>query len=295
MKSRQAWEVVLEHRCSLGEGPLWDAVKKRILWVDILEGEIHQFYPDRNEYKSFMLGSMVGSMALRSSEEIIAALKTGFTIINLETGTLRFIAHPETHLPENRFNDGKCDPAGRFWAGTMSMLNTPGAGSLYTLEADHSVVCKIKAVTCSNGLAWSNDCQTLYYIDTPTCEVVAYDYDCLTGNIDNKRSVIQIPRGEGYPDGMTIDTEGMLWVAMWDGWQVTRWNPRTGQLLKRIRLPVSNITSCTFGGDNLQDLYITSAKNGLHQDELKTQPFAGCLFVIKNSGYQGMPAFKFAG
>ena len=270
-------------------------MKKRILWVDILTGEIHEFYPDRNEHKSFKIGSFVGSMALRTSGEIIAALKSGFTIINLETNTLSFIAHPEMHLLQNRFNDGKCDPAGRFWAGSMSMLGTPGTGSLYTLEADHSVIRKIEDVTCSNGLAWSNDCKTFYYIDTPTCEVVAYDYDLLSGNICNKRSVIQISPNEGYPDGMTIDIEGMLWIAMWDGWQVTRWNPQDGNLLQRIRLPVAKITSCTFGGDNLQDLYITSAKTGLTEDKLKAQPLAGSLFIIKNCGYQGMAAFEFAG
>jgi sugar lactone lactonase YvrE len=288
-------EVVLPHACQLGEGPLWDATRKRILWVDILNGEIHQFYPDKSEHKITVVHSLVGCIALRSSGEVIAALKPGFHTIDLETGAASFIAAPENHLPGIRFNDGKCDPAGRFWAGTMSVMGTRGAAALYTLNTDHTISCKVEKVTCSNGLAWSPDHTTLYYIDTPTGVVMAYDYDLLSGNIANGRQVIQIPPMEGSPDGMTIDTEGMLWIAMWNGWQITRWDPATGELLQRIPLPVANVTSCTFGGEYLRDLYITTALEGLSAEEQKAQPLAGYLFVIENCGYEGLPPFEFAG
>ncbi|GAB3913608.1 SMP-30/gluconolactonase/LRE family protein [Larkinella knui] len=283
------WEVVLDHACQLGEGPVWDAEKKRILWVDILPGEIHSYDPGRGEHRIFKTGQMVGAIALRSSGNFIAALQNGFHEISLENETVTPIANPEVHLPENRFNDGKCDPAGRFWAGTMALSEEPGAGALYVLNADNSVSVKVENVTCSNGLAWSLDHRLLYYIDSPTRQVVAYDYDLHSGTITNKRVVIQFEEEDGFPDGMTIDEKGMLWIGMWDGWKVARCNPNTGERLQQIDLPAARITSCTFGGDSLDDLYITSAKTGLSQQELAEQPLAGCLFVVRNTGIKGLP------
>lgn len=285
--NQNKWEVVLDHACQLGEGPVWDADQQRILWVDILPGEIHSFYPASSEHRIFKTGQMVGAIALRPSGNFIAALQHGFYEISLENETLTPLADPEVHLPENRFNDGKCDPAGRFWAGTMSISDEPGAGALYMLDNDRSVSIKVENVTCSNGLAWSLDHQILYYIDSPTRQVVAYDYDVVTGTIANKRVVIQFEEEDGFPDGMTIDEKGMLWIALWDGWKVIRCNPNTGERLQQIDLPVARITSCTFGGDALDDLFITSAKTGLCQQELDEQPLAGCLFIVKNTGIKG--------
>jgi sugar lactone lactonase YvrE len=291
----KALEVVTDHSSLLGEGPVWDAANKQILWIDILKGEIHQYVPEKKMHKTFKVNQMIGAIALRSSGGIVAALQHGFALIDLEKETVKPIADPEAHLAENRFNDGKCDAAGRFWAGTMSVLDTPEAGSLYVLDSDLSVSVKIQGVGCSNGIAWSPDGSILYYIDTLTRQVAAFDYDVIHGNISNKRTVINIPEAEGYPDGMTIDTEGMLWIAMWDGWKVARYNPGTGKLIQNILLPVSKVTSCTFGGEKLQDLYITSAKTGLTKSDLSEQPLAGCLFVIKNCGFTGMEASRFQG
>jgi sugar lactone lactonase YvrE len=284
---RDNWEIVLNHSCQLGEGPVWDAENECVLWVDIPAGQIHSFYPHNREHFVFETGQMVGSIAIRSSGILIAALQHGFHEISLEKRTVKQLTDPEAHLPGNRFNDGKCDLAGRFWAGTMSVSDEPGAGKLYMLDKDQTVSVKIENVSCSNGLAWSPDHNIFYYIDTPTQQVVAYDYDLTTGGIRNKRVVIEICQEEGFPDGMTIDEEGMLWIALWDGWKVARYNPYNGELLHQIHLPVARITSCTFGGSNLQDLYITSAKTGLKQEELAQQPLAGCLFVIKNIGVSG--------
>ncbi|HEY0667431.1 MAG TPA: SMP-30/gluconolactonase/LRE family protein [Sphingobacteriaceae bacterium] len=289
------WQIVTNHSGMLGEGPVWDAANKRILWVDILEGKIHQFSTETFEHKVFSLNRMVGAIALRASGGLIAALENGFAKIDLEKGITELISDPEGSLQDNRFNDGKCDPAGRFLAGTMSVSNKPFAGSLYSIEPDLSVFMKVKDVTCSNGIAFSHDGLTLYYIDTPTRQVAAFDYNLESGNLSNKRIAIDIPELEGFPDGMTIDTEGMLWIAMWDGWKVSRYNPHTGKLLENFPLPVSKVTSCTFGGEKLNDLYITSARTGLSVEDLKTQPYAGCLFVIKNSGFKGIPAHKFNG
>lgn len=294
--NQQKWEVVLNHTSLLGEGPVWDPATKSILWVDIEKGEIHRFSPENKTHKTMQIGQMVGAIALRASGGLIAALQRSFATVDIDQQTLHPIIDPEIHLPDNRFNDGKCDPAGRFWAGTMDYVSgKAGAGSLYTLHTDMSVVTRIEGVSCSNGLAWSADHRVLYYIDTPTRQVVAYDYDIATGSITNKKVVINIPASDGYPDGMTIDTEGMLWVACWDGWKVSRWDPRTGKLLQHILLPASKVTSCTFGGAGLGDLYITSAKTGLSAQELKEQPLAGSLFVIKNIGFTGHRPFVFQG
>ncbi|KAA0993526.1 SMP-30/gluconolactonase/LRE family protein [Dyadobacter aurulentus] len=281
-------EIVLDHLCELGEGPVWDEVRQCILWVDITRGAIHQFFTKDKKHHVFNAGQMVGAIAPASDGRLIAALQHGFYMVDLEKDSMYAINDPEASLPGNRFNDGKCDPAGRFWAGTMSVSGQLKAGKLYLLNKDRSVSIKIDNVTCSNGMAWSPDCRTFYYIDTGLREVVAYDYNNANADIANRRSIIQIPPEEGYPDGMTIDSDGKLWIAMWGGWKVKRYDPLNGRLLDEIRLPVSLVTSCTFGGENLEDIYITTAGNGLSESERHLQPLAGSLFVVRQSGYRGI-------
>jgi len=288
-------EVVIDHICLLGEGPVWSTRDNCIIWIDVLQGVIHAYYPGNKVHKAFNLNRMVGAVAIRKAGGLLAALQDGFALVNMEYNTIIPIADPEVHLPANRFNDGKCDPAGRFWAGTMAISEEPEKGNLYVLEPNLSVSKKIQNTTISNGMAWSADNSTFYYIDTPTFEVVAYDYDITNGSISNKRIAIKIPLEEGYPDGMTIDTEGMLWIAHWDGWQVARWDPNTGQKLMSVKLPVARVSSCTFGGGDFEDLYITTAKKELSEDELKDQPLAGALFVLKDCGFKGRAPFEFKG
>lgn len=286
-------EVVLQHTCLLGEGPVWDANQKIISWIDLLNGIIHEFDTQQRSHRMIELGSIVGAVTLTKKGNYLAALKTGLSYVDRNTGNIKLLKHPEPDLMNNRFNDGKCDPHGRFWVGTMSMTEDPGAGTVYMFDDQITCTKKIESVTISNGLAWSLDHTIFYYIDTPTFQVVAYDYEEATGNITNKRTVIQIPDSEGYPDGMTIDSEGMLWIAHWDGAQVARWDPHSGKKIFSIKLPVDRVTSCTFGGDDFTDLYITTAKVGLTEKQLKEQPLAGSLFVVKNSGYQGAPPETF--
>lgn len=286
-------EVVVTHTCTLGEGPLWDPKRKVICWIDILQGEIHEYSPKQKAFKTIQVHQMIGSVALCTDGNFLAALQNGFGFIDRLSGEVRMTSDPESHLPNNRFNEGKCDPAGRFFAGTMCLSEDLGAGTLYALEKNLSVTTKIKGVTISNGMAWSSDHKTFYYIDTPTGEVVCYEYDKSTGYIKNKKTVLKVPNEDGFPDGMTIDNEDMLWIAHWDGWQVTRWNPETGEKLAQIKLPVARVTSCTFGGESYEDLYITTAKKELTEAELQKQPLAGSLFVVKNCGWRGMPAFEF--
>jgi sugar lactone lactonase YvrE len=278
-------EVAIIHECLLGEGPVWDEKTNTICWVDIINGDIHELNPAIGSFKTIKVKHMIGAVAICTNGDFLAALKGGLGIVERETGKLNLFSDPESHLPNNRFNDGKCDPEGRFWVGTMSINESPNAGSLYVLDMNNQVAKKIEHTTISNGMAWSLDHQTFYYIDTPTLKVVAYDYEKSSGIITNPRIVITIDEKDGYPDGMTIDAEGMLWIAHWGGWQLTRWDPLTSEKLFSIPLPVANVTSCTFGGENLQDLYITTAKKGLNEEELAQQPLAGNLFVWKNSGH----------
>jgi sugar lactone lactonase YvrE len=292
MKIHPKIDVVNTKRCVLGEGPLWHERLQLLSWVDISNGEIHELTPGHNNHRVIPLGQMVGSVALCDSGDYIAGLENGIALINRTNGSFQIIATPENDLPDNRFNDGKVDPEGRFWIGSMSILETKGAGTVYMLQQG-CLQKRIIGTTISNGMAWSPDHKYFYYIDTATFQVVAYTYDIETGQIDDPKVAINIPREAGYPDGMTVDSEGMLWIALWSGWQVSRWNPNTGERLYTLHLPVSLVTSCIFGGPELKDLYITTAKRGLTDEDLKTQPLAGCLFVWKNSSYQGLPSYEY--
>ncbi len=271
----------------LGEGPVWDAANNTILWVDIMGCAIHILDRNNNAFHSIATPSMIGSFALCNDGNIVAALQEGFVFINRITGEISAIDNPEKDIPGNRFNDGKTDPAGRFWAGSMSLTGETGTGSLYMMDGNLNINKKIENVSISNGLCWSEDLKYFYYIDTPTMEVVRYDYDNINGEISNKTTAISIPGKEGYPDGMTMDSEGMLWIAHWEGWQVARWNPFTGEKIDAIQLPVSLVTSICFGGENMDEMYITSARVGLTDEQLAEEPLAGRSFIIEHSGYKG--------
>jgi sugar lactone lactonase YvrE len=286
-------ERMLNHSSLLGEGPVWDIKTATLCWVDILNGRIHEYSPETKSLRTIEVQETVGAIAVCTDGNFVAALQHGFAMIERNNGRVKKIADPEGQLPGNRFNDGKCDPAGRFWAGTMAYSEQAGAGNLYMLQKNLAVQTRIRGVTVSNGMAWSGDQKTFYYIDTPTGEVVAYDYENDMAEISNKRTVIKIAGEDGWPDGMTIDREGMLWIAHWDGWQLTRWDPQSGEKLTGIQLPAARITSCTFGGENLEDIYITSARTGLSENELEAQPLAGAVFVCRKSGFSGIPASLF--
>lgn len=296
VKIRNDPKIVVNHPCMLGEGPLWDVENHSIIWVDIELGEIHRYSTATNQHKITKVGHLISAVALKSSGGIVAALENGFAQVDIESGKIEYISQPEIHLVNNRFNDGKCDPAGRFWAGSMDYKSGKGhAGSLYLLDTDYSVSCKLGDVSCSNGLAWSPDHSTMYFVDTPTQQVVAYNYSVRTGEISHKRVIITFPEAGGYPDGMTIDQGGMLWIAFWDGGKVVRYNPHTGERIYELHLPVSRVTSCTFGGDTLEDLYITTARTGLSESALKQQPNAGSLFVFEKVAVKGFEAALFNG
>lgn len=282
---------VNDTRAILGEGPVWHAGK--LIWVDIEGCQVLVHDPATARDEVIGLPERIGCVwPCAGSERLVCGLQSGFAFLDLANGKLEAIADPESDLPETRFNDGKCDPLGRFWAGTMDMEEQRAIGSLYMLGADLQPRRRWGDITVANGLAWDPDGVTFYYIDSPTREVAAFDYDAETGDISNRRVIIPIPQGEGFPDGMTIDRDGKLWIALWQGWGVVRYDPKTGERLGKIDLPVEKATSCTFGGENLDELYITSARIGLDDAALEAQPSAGGLFKVK-PGAKGLEAVPF--
>lgn len=286
-------DVVTSLRCKLGEGPLWDYRQGLICWIDILKGEIHEYSPLANLSRTIAVRQTIGCIGLYDNENFIGAAADGFVFISRASGQLKNIGDPEADKGNNRFNDGKCDPAGRFFAGSMSLTGSMSSGCLYVLEADLSFRKVIEPVSVSNGMAWSPDGRYFYYIDTPTRQIVAFEYNLENGEIRNGKAIIEIASSDGLPDGMTIDNEGMLWIAHWDGSKISRWDPENGRLLLEISFPVPRITSCTFGGDRLQDLYVTSAYAGLTNKQMKKYPLSGALFIIKDIGYTGIKSFEF--
>lgn len=287
-------ELIWDGRATLGEGPSWDHRRSLLLWVDIEEKQVHYFNPTEGSNRTIQLDQMVGAAVPRTQGGLVLAMEHGLHTLDLETERLTKLIHPEEGMEGNRFNDGKCDEAGRFWVGTMNMRDDQPTGALYCLETDGTLRKEVEGVTISNGLGWSPDGQIMYYIDTATKRVVAYDYSPADGKISNRRTVVSIPEDEGFPDGMTVDEEGMLWVAHWEGWQVSRWNPQTGEKIGSVRLPVARVSCCAFGGEHYDELYITTARTGLTEEQLAEQPHAGGLFRIK-PGVKGRPTFFYGG
>lgn len=286
-------EPILEARALLGEGSLWDSEKNCLYWVDILGRTVNIFDPAAGRNRVLQVNQDVGTVVPGKSGDLMIALRDGFARLQIESGAVVMVA--ENKRDGIRFNDGKCDPAGRFWAGTMADDEAQGAGALYCLDADLRVRTMLDRVTVSNGLVWTSDAKRFYYIDSPTYAVAAFDYDAETGEIANRKTAIQIDKRLGLPDGMAIDEEDMVWIAHWGGGQVTRWNPHTGKLLDRIDVPGAGlVTSCAFGGPGLDELFITSASVGLTDEQKKVQTLAGAIFRIKLN-VKGVPAHPFDG
>ena len=204
MQTYQA-SCIFDGKATLAEGPGWDEERQAIVWVDIEKGKISRFYPSTHRNETWAVSQKVGCVVRTSGGDLLAGGQEGLLKLNPESGEVTSLQNPEPDLPVNRFNDGKCDPQGRLWAGTMSCEEEEGAGSLYRITNEGSVKRMVESVTISNGLAWSQDGRTMYYIDTPTRHVDAFDFDPVEGEISNRRHVIEIPKDMGYPDGMTIE------------------------------------------------------------------------------------------
>jgi len=283
-------ELVLDARAKLGEGPSWDPATQRLIWVDITAELVHRFDPSSGDDERFDVGQPVGAAVPATDGRLVLAVSDGFAFLDPATGRIERIADVESDLQDTMMNDGKCDPAGRLWAGTKDAVDSRPIGALYRLGADHTPMRMLPGLTVSNGLGWSPDHERMYFIDSPTQRIDVLDFDLDAGEISNRRTLAEIPKAWGLPDGMTVDEEGFLWVAFWGGSAVRRFDP-SGALVATVEFPVSQVTSCAFGGEELSDLYVTSARDGL--PKRAKEPLAGGLFRLR-PGVRGQHSHPFA-
>jgi len=287
-------KLVIESNSPLGEGPIWDRKTQVLWWVDILEGLVHRHDPADGANQSWSVEQMIGTIVTAQDGRLVIAAEKGFHWFDPETGNIELIVEPEPDKPQNRFNDGKCDPAGRLWAGTMPISEEGNSGILYCLHPDGKAETKQTGYAIPNGIVWNDEATIMYHIDSPTRRVDAWDYDNPTGSISNRRAVYHVQQEGAFPDGMAMDVEGKIWLALWGGWAVIRFDPVNGEELERIPVPVSRTSACAFGGPNLNTLFITTAKKDITPDELEKEPLAGCVFKT-NPGVCGQPPVSFAG
>ncbi|WP_230417614.1 SMP-30/gluconolactonase/LRE family protein [Paraburkholderia polaris] len=277
----------------LGEGPLWSPRDEALYWVDILTPAIHRFDVATGKDTETKLGSMVSLVIPKATGGLLIATPNGLMTID-DSGTLTRLSHPEADRPGNRYNDGKCDRMGRLWVGTMDMGAAPNRGNLFKVDPDGSWIKMDTGFTVANGLGWSPDNTRMYFTDSHRKLVFQYDFDFINGTINNRRPLISFDASAGSPDGLTVDAEGCLWVAMWDEWCIARFDPE-GREMTRVRIPVPRPTSCCLGGPNLDILYVTSARVRFAQDVLKSAPLSGSLFAVQIPGVRGIPETIFAG
>lgn len=285
-------ECIWEIDASLGEGPVWVARENAVYWVDIFRSKVHRYALADGERKTWNFETPVTSLSARERGGFVATIPDGFAFIDFDRERVDVIRLTEPDLPDNRFNDGKVDGHGRYWAGTMDKLQKSETGTLYRLNPDLSVDVMDKDYIITNGPAFSKNGKILYHTDTIKREIYAFDLSA-NGDISNKRVWVNFPEGQGSPDGMTVDNEGCIWVGHFGGSRITRFSP-DGDVVEVIPMPVPNITSCTFGGDDLDTLYITTARTGLKDADLEKYPLAGSFFAYK-PGVKGLPTPLFAG
>lgn len=283
-------ELVLDARAELAESPVWDDRRQRLLFVDILRGHVHEFDPVSGSDRVFEVGQPVGAVALTHTGDWVLAARDGFFRLDPENGGVTLIAHVEAEMAGNRMNDGAVDASGRFWAGTMASVGGRDRGTLYRLDPDGSVQRMLAPVSTSNGIDWSPDGSLMYYVDTPLSRIDAFNFDPPTGSISFRRTFVNVPTASGYPDGLVVDAEGFIWLALWQGGALHRYSPN-GRLLGVVNVPVSLVTKCAFGGPNLDELYITTARIGL-DEERQHDVAAGGIFRVR-PGVAGRPANRY--
>ncbi len=287
------WECVVPARSLLGEGPTWSTRDSALYWVDILTPSVHCHRgPGLNT--STPLGSMVSVAVPKTSGGLLVATPSGLMGWPTPEEPLEWFSHPDSERANNRYNDGKCDRRGRLWVGSMDMGATANRGSLFKVEADGQFTRMESGLTVANGLGWSPDNRLMYFTDSFRRTIYQYEFDLDAGTLSNRRPLIVLGPEEGSPDGLTVDQDGCLWVALWDAWSVVRFNPQ-GREVMRVRLPVPRPTSCCFGGSRLDTLYVTSASVRLSAQSLQAAPLSGSLFALQIPGVKGLPETLFAG
>jgi sugar lactone lactonase YvrE len=298
-----SWEVAVPARAELGERPFWDPAAGALMWVDILAGHLHRYRPGAGDEVFHTAGVAIGAAAPRSGGGYVLAAADGFRLVDAagqpDGGPWR------PPMPADvRFNDGACDPAGRFWAGTVAADRRPAGGALYRLDPGGEITVVLDGVTESNGLGWSPDGGTFYYIDSgePRPRIRAFPCDLAAGTLGAPRDLVQPPPEQGIPDGLVVDAEGCLWVAFWGGQAVRRYSA-DGGLLAELPTPVSQPSCPAFGGPGLEDLYVTTAWEDMTQAQRDAEPLAGHLLRARPGGagnealqgVRGQPAGQFGG
>lgn len=272
---------VFSSQCYLGEGPLWIAELGCFFWVDIENGNLHCYHLTSEKLEKRHFANYLTVVLEGRHGKLILGMDRKLVRYDWDTEEMEELCEVEANQPLHRFNDGKVDPKGRIWIGTLSTKFTGGAGSLYRIDVSRKPVKVLSGLTISNGMAWTEDQDTFYFIDTPTRKIQEFSFDSATGEIRFRRVAVEIPEDLGFPDGMCIDREGMLWVAHYGGAGVYRWNPKSGELLDKIELPVPHVTSCCFGGENLDLMLITTAQENMSKSDLKKYPKSGDVFLMK--------------
>lgn len=287
-------ECVLKGPALVGECPRWHPTEHKLYWVDIYEPSLNRFDPATRENRRWLMPERIGCFAFRKGGGLIAGMQSGIAFITLgETASVKRVFEFQPNNSETRFNDGRCDPAGRFWAGTLEESLTQRVGTLYRFDPDGRCHRIVENLICPNGLAFSPDGRTMYYSDSRQDYVFAWDIDSATGAIRNQRIFIAMDGKEGRPDGAAVDAEGYYWICHVGAWHVARYAP-DGKIDRVLGLPVQRPTMCAFGGKDLDVLYVTSATYPLSVTALVKQPLAGSLFAI-DVGVRGLPEPFFAG
>ncbi|MFF0157970.1 SMP-30/gluconolactonase/LRE family protein [Streptomyces sp. NPDC005263] len=281
-----AYEVAVRAEATLGEGPTWDAAAGRLLWIDILGSRINTYDPLSGRRTTRTTEQHVGAVKPRADGGLVLNLRDGVGLLDPDD-TFRWLRHEP--VPGRRANDAAVAPDGSLWAGTMRYDEAPGGGTLSRITGDGTLDVVLDDVAVSNGTGWSPDGRLMYYVDSPTRRVDVFDFDVTNGRIGERRTLVEIEDGAGFPDGLTVDADGCVWVALWDGAAVRRYTP-AGDLDRVIELPTPRVTACAFGGPDLTDLYITTARVGLDAPH----PLAGSLLVAPGAG-KGLAQPAFAG
>lgn len=277
---------------TLGEGPIWSVAEQALYWVDLRGRKVRRHTPTDGRTTSWDMPEVVGSLALREQGGLLVLLRSGARFFDTDTATLAPAYTPDRHAEAMRFNDGKCDSAGRFWVGSMNDATRGPEGTLYRVEAGRGFVPVLEGIAVPNSLCWSPDGRTLYFADSPTLTLSAYPFDPATGTLGERRDVFRTTP-PGVPDGAAVDAEGCIWFAVHEGWQIVRCSPE-GKLLRTLRVPVQLPTAVAFGGPQLQTLYVTTKTYGLNEAELAPQPLAGRLLKL-DVGVRGLPEPRFRG
>jgi sugar lactone lactonase YvrE len=283
-------EVAVRIQAELGEGPTWDRASSTLVWVDVLASEVHRYAPARNDDAVLSVPQHVGAAKPRSMGGLVLNLRDGIALVDRDGAKTWLVYWARDGV---RGNDAAVDPAGRLWAGTMRYDAAPGGGWLARVEPSGAAKVVLDDVTISNGIGWSPDHSRMYYIDTPEQRIDVLDYDSDTGEATGRRPLCSVEGTSGSPDGLTVDADGCVWVALWGGSAVRRYTPE-GVLDREIAVPVDQPTACCFGGDDLTDLYVTTARTGLDEAALAARPLSGSVLVLPGVGV-GLPSFAFAG